>query len=94
MHRDIKPTNVLLNETARQLKLCDFGCAKQINDYHQETHLAYMCSRYYRAPELILGRYSVSAARQIGRIHLPYLRIHKYFMDDSSVNFHTLGQKI
>ena len=57
MHRDIKPTNVLLNETARQLKLCDFGCAKQINDYHQETHLAYMCSRYYRAPELILGRY-------------------------------------
>ena len=57
MHRDIKPTNVLLNETARQLKLCDFGCAKQINDYQQETHLAYMCSRYYRAPELILGRY-------------------------------------
>ena len=23
-----------------------------------------------------------------GQIHLPHLRIHKYFMDDSSVNFH------
>ena len=23
-----------------------------------------------------------------GRIHLLYLRIHKYFMDDPSVNFH------
>ena len=54
MHRDIKPTNVLLNESARQLKLCDFGCAKQITDIN-ESHLAYMCSRYYRAPELILG---------------------------------------
>ena len=24
----------------------------------------------------------------IGRIHLPHLRIHKYFMDESSINFH------
>ena len=24
----------------------------------------------------------------IGRIHLPHLGIHKYFMDESSINFH------
>ena len=24
----------------------------------------------------------------LGKIHLPHLRIHKYFMDDLSVNFH------
>ena len=54
MHRDIKPSNILLNESARQLKICDFGCAKEITELH-EKHVAYMCSRFYRAPELIFG---------------------------------------
>ena len=35
------------------LKLCDFGSAKKI--ISGEPNIAYICSRYYRAPELILG---------------------------------------
>jgi serine/threonine protein kinase len=35
------------------LKLCDFGSAKHL--VKGEPNVSYICSRYYRAPELIFG---------------------------------------
>lgn len=52
-HRDIKPQNLLLDPDAGILKLCDFGSAKHL--VNGEPNVAYICSRYYRAPELIFG---------------------------------------
>lgn len=52
-HRDIKPQNLLLNPDTGVLKLCDFGSAKQL--VRGEPNVSYICSRYYRAPELIFG---------------------------------------
>lgn len=52
-HRDIKPQNLLLNCATGVLKLCDFGSAKQL--VAGEPNVSYICSRYYRAPELIFG---------------------------------------
>ncbi len=52
-HRDIKPQNLLVNPETQQLKLCDFGSAKAL--VKGEPNVAYICSRYYRAPELIFG---------------------------------------
>lgn len=52
-HRDIKPQNLLLNPETAVLKLCDFGSAKKL--VQGEPNVAYICSRYYRAPELIFG---------------------------------------
>ena len=52
-HRDIKPQNLLLDPTTGVLKLCDFGSAKIL--VHGEPNVSYICSRYYRAPELIFG---------------------------------------
>lgn len=52
-HRDIKPQNLLLDPSTQVLKLCDFGSAKVL--VREEPNIAYICSRYYRAPELIFG---------------------------------------
>ncbi|CAG8480791.1 5061_t:CDS:2 [Paraglomus occultum] len=52
-HRDIKPQNLLLNPHTGVLKLCDFGSAKIL--VAGEPNVSYICSRYYRAPELIFG---------------------------------------
>merc|ERR1712242_616809 len=54
-HRDLKPENVLVNASTNQLQLCDFGCSIIIDDQKAEGDETYVCSRYYRAPELILG---------------------------------------
>eukprot|EP00271_Cylindrocystis_brebissonii_P005090 TRINITY_DN17026_c1_g1_i1.p1 TRINITY_DN17026_c1_g1~~TRINITY_DN17026_c1_g1_i1.p1 ORF type:complete len:435 (+),score=96.23 TRINITY_DN17026_c1_g1_i1:352-1656(+) len=62
-HRDIKPQNLLVNPHTHQLKLCDFGSAKVL--VKGEPNIAYICSRYYRAPELIFGATEYSTAIDI-----------------------------
>lgn len=62
-HRDIKPQNLLINPTTFKLKLCDFGSAKLL--ISGELNVAYICSRYYRAPELIFGSSDYSIAIDI-----------------------------
>lgn len=52
-HRDIKPQNLLLDPQSHVVKLCDFGSAKVLQP--NEPNVSYICSRYYRAPELIFG---------------------------------------
>lgn len=52
-HRDIKPQNVLVDRNKGKVVICDFGSAKQL--IKGEANLAYICSRCYRAPELIFG---------------------------------------
>jgi glycogen synthase kinase 3 beta len=62
-HRDIKPQNLLLDPRNHQLKLCDFGSAKAL--VKGEPNVSYICSRYYRAPELIFGSTDYSTAIDI-----------------------------
>ncbi|CAF1826770.1 unnamed protein product [Brassica oleracea] len=52
-HRDLKPQNLLVDPLTHQCKLCDFGSAKIL--VKGEANISYICSRYYRAPELIFG---------------------------------------
>jgi glycogen synthase kinase 3 beta len=62
-HRDIKPQNLLLDPQSHILKLCDFGSAKVLAK--GEPNIAYICSRYYRAPELIFGSTDYTTAIDI-----------------------------
>mmetsp|Transcript_3492 Transcript_3492/g.6114 ORF Transcript_3492/g.6114 Transcript_3492/m.6114 type:complete len:395 (-) Transcript_3492:72-1256(-) len=59
-HRDIKPQNLLVDPSVHVLKLCDFGSAKVL--VKGEPNISYICSRYYRAPELIFGATDYSTA--------------------------------
>ncbi|GAB6018832.1 hypothetical protein CHUAL_000493 [Chamberlinius hualienensis] len=52
IHRDIKPENVLVSKTG-VVKLCDFGFARIVN--LGETCTDYVSTRWYRAPELLVG---------------------------------------
>ncbi|XP_076945156.1 shaggy-related protein kinase gamma-like [Bidens hawaiensis] len=62
-HRDIKPQNLLVNPHTHQVKLCDFGSAKVL--VKGEPNISYICSRYYRAPELIFGATEYATAIDI-----------------------------
>jgi len=63
VHCDIKPQNLLLDGKSQTLKICDFGTAKRL--VYGETQRPYVCSRYYRAPELILGSTSYTTSVDI-----------------------------
>lgn len=52
-HRDIKPHNLLIDQSTGIVKLCDFGCSKRLA--RGEPNIQYICARYYRAPEIVLG---------------------------------------
>lgn len=58
IHRDITPANILVN-TNCDLKICDFGLAKEESD-QGEYMTDYVTMRWYRAPELVMEdkRYS------------------------------------
>ncbi len=59
-HRDIKPQNILLDPQTNRIYICDFGSAKLLK--RDESNVSYICSRFYRAPELLLGNeyYTIS----------------------------------
>ncbi|KAM5449170.1 U4/U6 small nuclear ribonucleoprotein prp4 [Microsporum audouinii] len=52
LHADIKPDNLLVNENRNILKICDLGSASLASE---NEITPYLVSRFYRAPEIILG---------------------------------------
>ncbi|KAG8454235.1 hypothetical protein GDO86_000757 [Hymenochirus boettgeri] len=53
IHRDIKPENILVSHSGI-VKLCDFGFARTLAG-PGEDYTDYVATRWYRAPELLVG---------------------------------------
>lgn len=86
-HRDIKPQNLLVDAKSFVLKLCDFGSAKAL--IAGEPSVAYICSRYYRAPELIFGATDYTTAIDVwsaGCVAAELLLGHPLFPGDTGVD--------
>ena len=59
LHRDIKPSNLLLNSDCH-VRVCDFGLCRSVKEANaaqtNDTILTdYVATRWYRAPEILLG---------------------------------------
>ncbi len=54
MHRDLKPENILMILNNNLVKLADFGTAKEVPKYKDNSLTDYVCTRWYRAPECTL----------------------------------------
>lgn len=57
IHRDLKPANLLINKHCI-VKLADFGLArwiKEVDKYVDPVLTDYIATRWYRAPEVLLG---------------------------------------
>ncbi|CAM6090888.1 unnamed protein product [Calypogeia fissa] len=54
LHRDLKTSNLLLNKRG-ELKICDFGMARQYES-PLKAYTSMVVTLWYRAPELLLGQ--------------------------------------
>jgi len=56
VHRDIMPSNILINENC-DLKICDFGLARVMTDNGDDDAklTEYVVTRWYRAPEIMVA---------------------------------------
>ncbi len=52
IHSDLKPDNILVSKDTKTIKVCDLGTAFSVDEC---TLVEYLESRYYRAPEVIIG---------------------------------------
>jgi serine/threonine protein kinase len=76
----------LINLANCELKICDFGSAKIIET--KENNVSYICSRYYRAPELILNSTTYGCEIDMwsaGCILVELMTLEPLFPGDSSI---------
>jgi mitogen-activated protein kinase 15 len=56
IHRDLKPSNILVSSSCAA-KICDFGLARSIHNLKRKELVLTekIATRWYRAPEILLG---------------------------------------
>jgi len=71
IHRDLKPRNLLVNANC-DLKICDFGLARMnlsdLLEFQTCPMTEYVCTRWYRAPEVLCSWSHYSSAIDVWSI--------------------------
>jgi len=86
-HRDIKPENILYNAQQGTVRLADFGASRSLRARPPFTE--YVGTRWYRAPEALLGCRTYSSPVDIwaaGLVFAELLRGSPLFMGQSTVD--------
>lgn len=55
IHADLKLDNILVNESNTIAKIADLGSASTVSELSEQNNTPYLVSRFYRAPEIMLG---------------------------------------
>ncbi|KAL4618173.1 cyclin-dependent kinase-like 2 isoform X2 [Arapaima gigas] len=87
IHRDIKPENVLVSQSG-VVKLCDFGFARTMAA-PGEIYTDYVATRWYRAPELLVGETKYGKAVDVwavGCLFVEMLTGEPLFPGDSDID--------
>ena len=90
IHRDLKPSNMLINSDCL-MKLADFGLARSVAETDEGYPVVseYIATRWYRAPEILLGSTNYTKAVDIwsaGCIIVELLTEKVLFAGKSSLN--------
>jgi len=87
IHSDIKPDNILVSKDRKEVKLADFGTALESQEMELTNQLV---SRFYRAPEIIIGLFPYSFPIDIFSIGccLYEIATGRYLLPSNSDNHH------
>ena len=83
VHRDLKPENIFMNENM-EIKIGDFGIAKQLSSYSTQINKNKGGSLYYTAPEIFdKGLYNIKSDMwSLGCILYEIFTLNTYFIDN------------
>ncbi|XP_036842957.1 cyclin-dependent kinase-like 2 isoform X2 [Oncorhynchus mykiss] len=84
IHRDIKPENILVSQGG-VVKLCDFGFARTMAA-PGENYTDYVATRWYRAPELLVGDTKAVDVWAAGCLFVEMLTGEPLFPGDSDID--------
>ena len=72
LHRDLKPSNILLNSDCT-VKVADFGLVRSVacnEDGPAPVLTEYVATRWYRAPEILLGSHTYTKGVDMWSVEL------------------------
>ena len=87
IHRDLKPANIAVS-LEHVVKILDFGLARNVTTHNAGSLTGYLCTRYYRAPELMFRGTNYTSAVDIWSVGCILAELVTTNQDEARILFH------